>query len=129
MSGAKAARSARALALGLLATLVVGLAAAGAGAAPQTARVTVNDYFFDPTAVTIGKGGSVKWVWSAANVASHDVHLKSGPKKLENRRSYSTGTSAVTEARFRKSFERAGTYKYICTIHPTKMRMTVVVRG
>lgn len=129
MTRAKAAGWARPLALVLLAVVLSGATAATAKAPPNPARVTVNDFFFNPTAVTIGKGGSVKWVWSADNVNSHDVHLKSGPKGLKNKRTYSTGTSAVTEARFRKTFERAGTYRYICSIHPTKMRMTVVVRG
>lgn len=99
-----------------------------ATAAPKPARVTVNDFFFAPDAVTIRKGGSVKWVWSVANSSPHTVHLRSGPKSLKNKASYSTKTSAVTEARFQKAFETPGTYKYICTIHPTEMKMTVVVK-
>jgi plastocyanin len=111
----------------LAAALLFGTAAATAQAPPKTARVTVNDFFFAPDAVSIRKGGSVKWVWSAGNANPHTVHLKSGPKGLKNRGSYSTKTSAVVEARFRKAFETPGTYRYICTIHPTRMRMTVVV--
>jgi plastocyanin len=102
--------------------------APAATAAPKPARVTVNDFFFAPDAVTIRKGGSVKWVWSAANSSPHTVHLRSGPKNLKNKGSYSTKTSAVTEARFQKTFETPGTYRYICTIHPTEMKMTVVVK-
>jgi plastocyanin len=105
-----------------------GIAATIAPAAPRSALVTVNDFYFGPSAVTIRKGGTVKWVWSAANAYPHDVHLRKGPKGLKNRASYSTRTSAVTEARFRKKFETAGTYRYVCTIHPTLMRMTVTVK-
>lgn len=115
------------VALLLGALTLAGAGAAAAQAPPKTARVTVNDYFFSPSAVTIRKGGSVKWVWSSANTNPHDVHLKSGPKGLRAKRSYSTPTSAVAEARFQKAFETPGTYRFFCTIHPTKMRMTVVV--
>jgi plastocyanin len=129
MSRAITGTCGRAVVLGLLAVALSGVTAAAAEAPPKSARVTVNDFFYAPTTVTVRKGGAVNWVWSAENVNSHDVHLKSGPKGLENKRSYSTATSAATEARFRKAFERPGTYRYFCTIHPTKMRMTVVVRG
>jgi plastocyanin len=109
--------------------LAVALSGAAATAkAPAPARVTVNDFFYSPTDVTIKKGGSVKWVWSSENTNPHTVHLKSGPKGLKERGTYSTKTSAVSEARFKKTFDTAGTYKYICTIHPTQMKMTVVVR-
>jgi plastocyanin len=111
-----------------LSVALSGGAAAMAKAPPKSARVTVNDFFFAPTAVTIKKGGSVKWVWSSGNTNPHTVHLKSGPKGLKDRGTYSTKTSAVSEARFKKTFDTAGTYHYICTIHPTQMKMTVVVR-
>lgn len=90
--------------------------------------VTVNDFYFGPTAVTIRTGHTVKWVWSEFNTYPHDVHLKKGPKGLKNKSSYSTHTTAVTDAVFKKKFERPGTYKYICTIHPTEMHLTVTVR-
>jgi plastocyanin len=127
VSGAAAARWGRPLAACVAALALAGTAAATAKAPPQPARVTVNDFFFAPTAVTIRKGGSVKWVWSSENTNPHTVHLRSGPKGLKNRGSYSTRTSAVSEARFRKTFETPGTYRFICTIHPSLMRMTVVV--
>ena len=95
---------------------------------PKTANVTVNDFYFGPSSVTIKKGGTVKWTWSSLNSNPHDVHLKSGPKGLKNKGSYSTKTTAVTGAKFQKSFPTAGTYKFICTIHPTEMKLTVVVK-
>jgi plastocyanin len=114
--------------------LVAALALLGAGAAsaqaprPKPAIVTVNDFYYGPSAVTIRKGRAVKWVWSETNTYPHDVHLKKGPKGLKNRASYSTHTSAVTDATFKKVFERPGTYKYICTIHPTEMHFTLTVK-
>ena len=78
--------------------------------------------------MTVRKGGTVKWVWSSANTYPHDVHLKQGPKGLKQKASYSTKTTAVTNAEFKKAFPTAGTYHFICTIHPTEMHLTVVVK-
>jgi plastocyanin len=117
---------------GLLAACVTAIALLGATAvakpAPKPKEVTVNDFFFGPSAVTIKKGASVKWVWSSFNAYPHDVHLKSGPKGLQKKGTYSTKTTAVTNARFQKTFPTPGTYKYICTIHPSEMKLTVTVK-
>ncbi|HET7417633.1 MAG TPA: plastocyanin/azurin family copper-binding protein [Solirubrobacterales bacterium] len=115
----------------VLAALALSGASAAAAEAParvKVSQVTINDFYFSPTAVNIRKGQAVRWVWSSTNTYPHDVHLKKGPANLKKKASYSTRTSAVTEAHFQKSFETAGTYKFICTIHPTEMRMTVTVR-
>lgn len=127
-------------ALALAACALLAVALFGAAAAPAKSNhkstrkakpkiVTVNDFYFAPTKVTIKKGQSVKWVWSETNTAPHDVHLKKGPKKLKKKGTYSTKTTAVTNAQFKKTFTTPGTYKYICTIHPTQMKMTVVVKN
>jgi plastocyanin len=110
------------------AVALFGAAASPAKPAPKPAKVTVNDFYFGPSAVTIKRGGSVKWVWSAINSYPHDVHLKQGPSGLAKRASYSTKTTAVTEAQFQKSFPTPGTYRFICTIHPTEMKLTVTVK-
>ncbi|HEX6752024.1 MAG TPA: plastocyanin/azurin family copper-binding protein [Solirubrobacterales bacterium] len=117
------------------ATVVASCLALAGFAAPGTAAgaakpklVEVADFFFAPSAVTIGKGGKVKWVWAATNVESHDVHLKQGPKGLQKKGTYSTKTTAVTNATFVKAFPTPGSYRYICTIHPTKMKLTVTVK-
>ena len=111
-----------------LALLVVPVGVGSAATKPKPVKVTVNDFYFAPTAVTIRKGGSVKWAWSQFNTYPHDVHLKKGPANLKKKASYSTRTTAVTEASFLKKFETPGTYKYICTVHPDEMRMTVTVK-
>lgn len=117
------------VALAFAGVALLGVSATSIGATQQPpVKVTVNDFFFAPTAVTIRKGRAVKWVWSATNTYPHDVHLKKGPAGLKNKGSYSTKTSAVSGAQFKKTFETAGTYKYICAIHPDEMRMTVTVK-
>jgi plastocyanin len=124
-------------ALKLVAIAVVALALSGAAAtaanAPSKAKskpkeVSVADFYFGPEKVTLKKGQSIDWVWAEANTYPHDVHLKSGPKGLKKRASYSTKTTAVTNAEFEKTFTTPGTYHFICTIHPTQMHMTVVVK-
>jgi plastocyanin len=120
-------------ALKIVAIAVVALALSGAAStaakAPQKPKeVTINDFYFSPEKVTLKEGQSIDWVWSEANTYPHDVHLKSGPKGLKNKASYSTKTTAVTNAEFEKKFTTPGTYKFICTIHPTQMQMTVVVK-
>jgi plastocyanin len=110
------------------AVALLGAAAAPAKPAPKPKIVTVNDFFFGPNAVTINKGGAVKWVWSDLNSYPHDVHLKKAPSGLKDKGSYSTKTTAVTEAQFKKTFPTPGTYDFICTVHPKEMKLTVTVK-
>lgn len=100
---------------------------ASAGSPAKPKLVSVADFYFGPDQVTVKRGGAVKWVWAASNTYPHDVHLKQGPKGLEQKGSYSTKTTAVTNARFTRAFETPGTYRFICTIHPTQMKLTVTV--
>lgn len=113
-----------------LAAVALSGAAPALAAAPKKppVKVTVNDFYFAPTAVTIKKGRAVKWVWSSYNTYPHDVHLKQGPKGLKNKSRFSTTTTAVTDAHFQRTFEVPGTYKFICTVHPSEMKMTVTVK-
>jgi plastocyanin len=111
------------------AVALLGVTAAAAQAPKQPpVKVTVNDFYFAPTSVSIKKGRAVKWIWSEYNTYPHDVHLKQGPKALKNKSRFSTTTTAVTEASFQRTFEVPGTYKFICTVHPSEMRMTVTVK-
>ena len=118
----------------LVAACVSAVALSGVAAAAAQApkkppvKVTVNDFYFAPTSVSIKEGRAVKWIWSSYNTYPHDVHLKQGPKGLKNKGRFSTTTTAVTEASFQRTFEVPGTYKFICTVHPSEMRMTVTVK-
>lgn len=117
------------VALGAAAAVLLGVSAASAQAPKQPpVKVTVNDFYFAPTAVTIKKERAVKWIWSSYNTYPHDVHLKQGPAGLKNKSRFSTTTTAVTGASFQRTFEAPGTYKFICTVHPSEMRMTVTVK-
>jgi plastocyanin len=129
VSGRVRGRGVKVAAACLLAACLAGAAApAEAGKAAKPKVVTVADFYFGPSAVTIKKGGTVKWVWASTNVEPHDVHLKKGPKGLKQKGTYSTKTTAVTNATFKHAFPTPGTYQFICTIHPTLMKMTVTVK-
>jgi plastocyanin len=121
--------------LKLVTVAVVAFALSGAAAtaanAPSKSKpkeVSVADFYFGPEKLTLKEGQAVNWVWAETNTYPHDVHLKSGPKSLKQKASYSTKTTAVTNAEFKKTFTTPGTYKFICTIHPTQMHMTIVVK-
>jgi plastocyanin len=132
----KRARRAATIAASCLAVAALGGAAAGVGSAankkkpppPKPKVVEVVDFYFGPEDVTLKEGGSINWKWASTNTQPHDVHLKSGPKGLQSKGSYSTKTTAVSGAQFKKTFTTPGTYKFICTIHPTQMKMTVTVK-
>ena len=111
----------------VVALLGVTVASAQAPKKPPV-KVTVNDFYFAPTAVSLKKGRAVKWIWSSYNAYPHDVHLKKGPAALKNKSRFSTTTTAVSEASFQRTFEVPGTYKFLCTVHPSEMRMTVTVK-
>jgi plastocyanin len=116
----------------------VSVASAGSGPAATAAKkhrrhkvvrpvkVKVADDYFAPTTVKIKKGRSVKWVWDQFNYESHNVRLtKTHPKRVKRGKFRSvTGTIGI---RFQRKFTVPGRYLFICTIHPTVMRMTVRV--
>jgi plastocyanin len=88
--------------------------------------VQVRDYFYSPELVRIPKGGRVKWDWGEAPTDAHDVALYKGPRSVKKGKFRSpVGSAPFTWA---KTFRRAGTYKFWCTLHATEMRMQVRVR-
>ena len=125
-------RALKLVAIAVAALALSGAAATAAKAPPKSKskpkEVSVADFYFGPEKLTLKKGQSVDWVWAEANTYPHDVHLKSGPKGLKGKATYSTKTTAVANAEFEKTFTTPGTYHFICTIHPTQMHLTVVVK-
>jgi plastocyanin len=83
---------------------------AGDGAA----TVTVSHMRFSPDAVEIDAGEAVTWSFDDRMV--HDAAFEDGPASPKLKR----GT-------WERTFEQAGTYDYICTLHPN-MTGTVTVR-
>jgi plastocyanin len=115
----------------LAAVAVTGLAAAApaALAAPHAAprakpaprakaTVVLRDIEFKPAAVTLKRGGSVTFSWRDGDTP-HNV-TPTGAKRFKRLATRKAGSATVR-------FARAGTYRYVCTIHPG-MDGRIVVR-
>ncbi|MGZ4187549.1 MAG: cupredoxin domain-containing protein [Solirubrobacteraceae bacterium] len=89
-------------------------------------KVKVADDFFAPTKLTIKKGNQINFVWQSTNYETHNVTLRKGPKGVK--RSKFTSINAVSGIHFKRTFLTAGTYRFVCTIHPGTMNLTVVVK-
>jgi plastocyanin len=104
----------------------------------KTYKVAVGDDFYAPSNVNVKVGDKIKWKWDSSNTDSHNVVLQSGPKKVKlgcktkGKDAFSpliskcnkSGTGAIG-IKFKKEFDVKGTYKFVCTIHPTVMKLTV----
>jgi plastocyanin len=88
-----------------IAALVVALVV-GAVPANSATSVSVRDNFFSPKSTSVRRGATVKWTWRGR--ASHNVIFRTGKSQRTAKRS----------GVFSRTFTRAGTYHYRCTIHP-----------
>ena len=98
---------------------VLAVPAVSALASSPTKKVTIGNFFYRPKSMTVNKGTKVTWVWASQGIA-HNVSVKSGPAKFRSGKQ-SKGTFSFT-------FKKKGTYHLICTIHPTLMKETIVVK-
>jgi plastocyanin len=92
----------------------------------QKKKAKVGDDFFSPTKLGIKKCGKVKWKWLPTNGNPHNVTLTKGPKKVKKKK-FTSATGSIG-IKFAPRFKKPGKYKFICTIHPTTMQMTVKVK-
>ena len=107
----------------LAAVIPVSLAACGADDrqrtdAPATGdaafTATIDNGEFLPEKVEVATGQAVAWVWKDDTV--HDVAFDDGSASPKQK----SGT-------WQRTFDRPGSFDYVCTLHPN-MRGTVVVR-
>lgn len=91
------------------------VAAAGAAVAPT---VTITNYSFHPGTLTVKKDSTVTWVNKDDDV--HTIKSTDGPEAFNS-------AALDSGSRFGFTFHHAGTYHYICTVHPY-MHGVIVVR-
>lgn len=92
-----------------------GNAPAPSGEAVRAEKVEIVDFAYDPDPVTIQVGGKV--IWLNQDSAPHTATAEDG--------SFDTGT--LEEGKLKsETFKQAGTYPYVCEIHPS-MHGTVEV--
>ena len=105
--------------LGLLGAVpvaaVLALAAPTVLAADRSVRI--EDFAFSPRTITINVGDRVRW--TNRDPVEHTATARNG--------SFDTGLLADGES-YTIRFDAAGSYRYICTPHPT-MTGTVIVRA
>ena len=82
-------------------------APAPSGEAPRAEKVEIADFAYDPDPVTVQVGGKVTWL--NQDSAPHTATAEDG--------SFDTGTLAQGKLKS-ETFKQAGTYEYICQIHP-----------
>jgi plastocyanin len=94
-----------------------GSAGASAGAAVPAGAdaVAIANFAFSPATLTVTAGTTV--TWTNRDTDAHTVTTPSGPLH---------SPAMPTGATFSYTFTRAGTYHYLCTIHPF-MTATVTV--
>lgn len=84
-----------------------GSAPAPSGDASRSEKVEIVDFAYDPDPVVIEEGGKV--TWQNEDSAPHTATADDG--------SFDTGT--LEEGKLKsETFKQAGTYSYICSIHP-----------
>jgi plastocyanin len=89
---------------------------AAKGAGGGGAQVVMKGFAFDPASVTVKVGESV--TWTNNDNATHTVTADNGEFK---------SSDIAQGATFTFKFDKAGTYPYHCSIHPS-MTGTVIVK-
>jgi plastocyanin len=91
-------------------------APAPSGEAPRAEKVEIADFAYDPDPVTVQVGGKVTWL--NQDSAPHTATAEDG--------SFDTGT--LEEGKLKsETFKQAGTYEYICEVHPDMHGVVEVV--
>lgn len=103
-----------AVVLGFVLLALTGVASPAAAAGHH---VTIASYAYSPNPLTIAQGDTV--TWTNTDSVGHDITVTSGPATFQSPL-LSKGQS------WSYTFTAAGTYSYICSVHPD-MRATVSV--
>lgn len=109
-------RSPRALLAALLLTAALTFLQAPAAQATGH-QIVMSGYAFGPRSLTITTGDTV--TWTNQDTAPHDVKTTSAPVSFHSPMLNKGGTWSYT-------FTTAGTYSYVCTVHPGMTAQIVV---
>jgi plastocyanin len=115
--GGVARRSLLRRALGIGVVALIGVRARKAAAREQEAEVVIDNFTFAPTPLMVSVGETVKWM-------NHDDIPHSIVCLALNVKSHTLDTDDSFEHRF----EQAGTFEYMCGLHP-HMRGQVTVKA
>jgi plastocyanin len=82
------------------------------------AVITISEFMFNPASATIKAGQSIEWK-NDGNVA-HTVTETSTPRTFAS-------ADINPGQTYTQTFDKPGTYNYVCSIHPDRMQGTIVV--
>lgn len=104
----------------LIVACLAAMAACGGGEKTKASgpEVVAKDLSFKPAKISVKLGAEVTWTFEDKGT-SHNVTAEDGSFRSDN----------LAEGAFAHRFEKAGSFSYICTIHPNQMRGTVDVRA
>lgn len=106
----------------LIAVSVATTAAALAGFAQAAPRATiaVGNNFLSPSSKTIEAGTQLRFKWRGGE--THRIVKREGPGgEIKSRAKSSKGVHLA------RVMEKPGTYRFVCSIHPTEMRLKLTV--
>jgi plastocyanin len=86
-------------------------------AAPQTTRVLIDNFTFNPATLTVTAGATVTWV--NRDDVPHTATSSAKPRVFDS-------GALDTDERFSHVFDTPGTYAYFCSIHPHMTGQIVV---
>ena len=133
-------RRALTISVALVALVALAMPATGAASKHQrakTAKVKVVDDFFSPDNLKVKKDTKVSFKWDKFNLNTHNVTMKKGPKGVKKTKKpcakgkitkCNKSASGSIGINFAPTFNKKGTYDFVCTIHPTVMKLTVKVK-
>jgi plastocyanin len=88
-----------------------------AGAAAADAQVSIDNFSFVPAEIQVPAGTRV--VWTNRDDIPHTVADAADPRAIKS-------PPLDTGDHYARSFNRPGTYRYFCSIHPHMQGMVVV---
>lgn len=139
LTGARAARTLRRVALVLTFALVTAalLSACGGGESGESpgggsgaateVKIVMKDNVFEPKTVTVPKGAKVTFEYENQGLAVHNLVINS--KDLAGKDYASAAlVQAGEKGKFEATFPKAGQVKFICAYHQPEMSGTLTIR-
>jgi plastocyanin len=119
--------------LGLVATLALFAFVAVAPVLAKTISVSIVNNTFEPAEIIISEGDTVTWTVTTASGAPHTVTSAAADGAAQGATFDSQADDPdLTQLKdvggtFSFTFDEAGTFAYLCTVHPVEMTGTVEV--
>jgi plastocyanin len=106
--------------LALATVAVTSVAALGVAQAAPEATITVGNNFLSPGKKTVSQGTKVRFKWAGGE--RHHIVKSEGPGGHIH-----SPTTSKRGVHLAPTLRKRGTYRFICTIHPTEMRLKLTV--